>query len=222
MPIAIVTGANRGIGLQLVHELASAGMEVIALVRDPSRMPSDSPAARVVRADVADDRSIEDAAAAIEGPCDLLICNAGVFHREPALAGFRRDAFLDTMSVNVAGPISVCSAFRPHLMLGSQKRILMISSQMGSIERAQGAGEFGYRCSKAALNMATKVIANELGPEGFSVASAHPGWVKTDMGGPDARVEVADSARALATIAQGLAPETNGRMLDFDGSLMPY
>lgn len=219
---ALITGANRGIGLQLLKELTNRGWEVTAAVRDPSRMPPGTPASRVEQADVARDQSIDELAHRWQRPLDLLICNAGIFPREPSLHDFDRNAFLQTMSVNTAGPIALARALKPHLEQGSQRKILNISSQMGSIERNSGSGEFAYRCSKAALNMATKAIANELGPQGFTVAAAHPGWVKTDMGGPDAKLETEQSARALADIAEGLSPESNGRLLDLDGSVMPY
>nr|WP_246671134.1 SDR family oxidoreductase [Mesorhizobium sp. 8] len=216
----LVTGAGRGLGRELVRQYAADGWQVIACGRS---LPAGSfePGVEFQPLDVADPESISALAARLAGrPLDVLVNNAAVRSPAAGLDAFQPDEFLDVLRVNTLGPVLVTRALLANLRLGRDPVVANIGSRAGSM--AEGLlddddDDYAYRCSKAALNMATVQLARDLEPDGIGVLSLHPGWVKTDMGGEEAVLPAADSARALRAIIATATPALSGLFLAFDG-----
>jgi len=218
----IVTGANRGIGLELVRQLAARGDEVIAAVREPTR------AAALVElggrvsirtCDVASSDSIQAFALALgDAAVDLLINNAGTYGGEHQRVGdLDVDDALRTYRVNALAPIELTFALLPHLRRGDARKVVHVTSGMGSISDNTSGGYYAYRMSKAALNMASKSLAIDLRGERIASAVINPGWVQTDMGGPSAPTPVGDSVAGMLAAIDGLSLDTSGGFLDWRG-----
>jgi NAD(P)-dependent dehydrogenase (short-subunit alcohol dehydrogenase family) len=215
---SVVTGANRGIGLELTRQLLARGDQVEAGAREPSRAEALSQLAatadgrlRVHGLDIADDASVRSFALAVGAlPLQLLINNAGVMGQRGApLADLDIDSVVRTFSVNAVGPLRVTQALLPALRAGKAK-VVNITSTMGSIADNRSGGSMDYRLSKAALNMLSRNLAHELAPDGITVISLHPGWVQTDMGGTRAPLPVEAAVRALLLVIDRLRPEDSG------------
>lgn len=220
----LITGANRGIGLEMARQLSERGDKVIATARKPDEASGlKALAVRVEQLDVTDTASVQALAARLEGvPIDLLINNAGVGGQKTNdLEATNFDEVAKTFDVNSLGPMRVTQALLPNLEAGKGRTVVQISSIMGSIEQNRG-GYYGYRASKAALNMLNKSLAAELGKQGFVCVVMHPGWVKTRMGGAAAPVEPEDSVAGIFEVIDGLVPEDNGRFIDYQGNSIPW
>ena len=228
----VITGANRGVGLGLVRQLGPVADEGFATCRDPAAaeelMTLASPGSNVLvlPLDVADAESLAEASAAVKGPVDLLICNAGVNSGYSGLSGPENaltpdamDGFADLLRINVAGPFFTVQAFLSHLMDSDAGRVAIISSQMGSQQHDAG-NAYAYRASKAGVNNIMVTLSNELDAKGIAVAAYHPGWVRTDMGGPRAHLSVEESAQALTQRFHELDMSQTGRFLNYDGAPM--
>jgi NAD(P)-dependent dehydrogenase (short-subunit alcohol dehydrogenase family) len=176
-----------------------------------------------VQLDVADQGSVDRMAAELaDQPIDLLINNAGIFPRVGKLDEIDFDDYSRTLAVNTVGPVRVTRALLPNLRQGQLKIIAGLSSNLGSIAENERGNFYGYRESKAALNMFTKTLAAELGPEGFTCVVLTPGWVQTDMGGPNAPLQPADSIAGMKAVLDKLTPADNGSFWSYDGSQMPW
>ncbi|MFO7857253.1 MAG: SDR family oxidoreductase [Paracoccaceae bacterium] len=224
MATVLVTGASRGIGLALARRAAARGDTVIACARDPEAADlAGLDGVRREPVDVADPETCAALARRLEGETiDLLICNAGVYVGRGRIddAAFAPEDWAGTFAVNVAGVFHTVRALRP-LMRRPGGRIAVISSRMGSNAEA-GGGSYIYRASKAAAtNLATN-LALDLKPEGIAVASYHPGWVRTDMGGDAADISVGESAAGLLTRFDALDLETSGVFEAWDGRRIPF
>jgi len=175
----LVTGANRGIGLELVRQMRARGHQVIGTARKPEQaIELKETGARVVQLDVIDSNSIRVMAQQLQGQrIDLLINNAGMLgHNAQSFAETDFDQVLATFDVNSLGPMRVTQALLPNILAGSGKTVIQISSTMGSIANNSG-GYYGYRASKAALNMLNSSLALELADNGITSVVMHPGWV---------------------------------------------
>jgi len=220
----LVTGANRGIGLEMARQLEARGMHVIGTARNPDSADElKATGAEVLPLDVTDADSVAALVAALDGrKIDMLINNAGVgSQRASSLADYDFDRMALAFDVNSIGPIRVTQALLPNLQAGQQKTVISISSVMGSIERNSG-GAYGYRASKAALNMMNKSLALELADEGFTCVVMHPGWVRTRMGGEQAPVSPEQSVSGLLDVIAGLGTPDNGKFYDFQGEEIPW
>ncbi len=219
----VITGANRGIGLELVRQCLKRGDSVIATAREPEQarelqsLAASSPELTVLACDVGDDSSVRAFAAKVKGPVDALINNAGVMGAMTSLAGLDAADALKTYSINALGPLRVTGALLPQLRLGKGKKVLHVTSGMGSISDNTSGGAYGYRMSKAALNMGSRSMAADLRSDGIRVAVINPGWVKTDMGGAGASIDVATSAAGILAQLDALSAETSGEFLDYGG-----
>jgi NAD(P)-dependent dehydrogenase (short-subunit alcohol dehydrogenase family) len=220
----LVTGANRGIGLEYARQLAAQGHTVIGTARDPAaatelRAITD----RIEALDVADAASVAALARRLDGVAiDILVNNAGVISRDDNdLASVDFEEMQRAFEVNAFGPLRVTQALMPNLKLGQRKLIVNMSSQLGSIERSNGQ-MYAYRASKTALNQFSKILAVELGPQGFVVVALHPGWVRTDMGGANATLAPEDSVAGLLALIGKLGPQDNGRFYDYQGKPIPW
>lgn len=226
MPTVLITGANRGIGLEFATRYAQDGWRVVAACRDPdgaadlARLPG---AVEVRRVDVADDASVRALADALKDePLDLLVNNAGIGGKEGGEFGaIDYRAFARVIEVNTFGPIRMAEAFAEHLARGSGKRHAVITSRMGSIGAATG-GRIQYRTSKAALNMAMATAARDLAARGIVTVLLHPGWVRTRMGGDGAAVSPGDSVAGMRAIIDRLKADDNGRFYNYDGAELPW
>lgn len=216
----LITGAGRGLGRELARQYAANGWRVIACGR---RLPAAGfePGVEFQPLDVADAGSISDLAARLAGrPLDVLVNNAAVRSRVAGLDRFEPEEFLDVLRINTLGPVLVTRALRDNLRLGRNPVVANIGSRAGSMTEGlldDDDDDYAYRCSKAALNMATVQLARDLEPDGIAVLALHPGWVQTDMGGEEAVVSVDESAKALRTIIAAAMPERSGAFLAFDG-----
>ena len=220
----LVTGANRGLGLEFARQYADAGWQVIGTARDPEEAQElEALGVRIMQLDVADQQSVDALAAALgDEPIDLLINNAGIFPRVGTLDEIDFDDYERTLAVNTVGPVRVTRALLPNLRRGQLKMVAGLSSNLGSIAENERGNFYGYRESKAGLNMFTKTLAAELGPEGFICVVLTPGWVQTDMGGPNATLTPAESIAGMKAVLDRLTPADNGTFWSYNGSQMPW
>ena len=225
----LITGANRGIGLELARGVLAAGDRLIAVCRQPSSavelnaLVGASPGnGRVYAADVCDEAALGAMAGQVDGGIDVVVCNAGVMGARGGLqdAGNSADAIGRVLMTNVAGPFFTARAFLPHLRASARPRLAIISSYMGS-QQHQGTGAHFYRASKAAANNLMVTLSNELRPAGIIVTAFHPGWVRTDMGGAGADLSPQQSAAALLGQLRTLTPGQSGAFLNYDGKPLP-
>jgi NAD(P)-dependent dehydrogenase (short-subunit alcohol dehydrogenase family) len=223
-PTVLITGANRGIGLEFARQFVAKGYKVIGTARDPADAKDLSATAdRVEPLDVTDAASVAALASRLQGvPIDILVNNAGVFDRKDVTIDKVDFVMMEqTFAVNTIGPLRVTQALLPNLRASKRRTIVSISSQLGSIEKSDGRW-YAYRASKAALNQINKTLSAELAPEGFTCVVLHPGWVRTDMGGAGATYTPQESVRGLITVIEKLGPADNGRFYDFKGNPIPW
>jgi NAD(P)-dependent dehydrogenase (short-subunit alcohol dehydrogenase family) len=221
MTTIVVTGANRGIGLEFVRQYAAEGANLIACCRDlakADKLKALGGTVRVMALNVVDPHSVEAFVRALGGEAiDILINNAGVYGPERQTANDPDfEGFVDTFRINSIGPLLVSHALKPNLMRGTDKKVVVLTSKMGSISDSSG-GSLAYRASKAALNMIFHGAAQEWDKDGIAVGILHPGWVQTDMGGPDAHITVEESVRGLRARIAELGPRNCARYLDYKG-----
>jgi NAD(P)-dependent dehydrogenase (short-subunit alcohol dehydrogenase family) len=210
----LITGANRGIGGGLVAAYRAQNHDVIAAARSGTDAVLD----------VTDPTSIRALSDSLSGRAiDLLVCNAGVYlDKGMSLSdGFDADTWAAGFAVNVTGVFLTIQAFLPHLGQGQNPKIAIISSQMGSSERAPG-GSYIYRASKAAATNLGRNLAADLAPRGIAVGIYHPGWVRTDMGGASADISEHESVSGLIARFDDLSMETTGAFLTWDGRPHPF
>lgn len=227
MPTVLITGASRGIGFEFARQYAEAGWAVIATVRSPDSIPvveSIGGNVRVPLLDVADPASVAILCERMRGMAlDVLINNAGVYGpRSPQIGAVPYTAWQEVMETNVMGAMRVTESFLPHLRAGDRKTIIAMTSKMGSMADNTSGGQYIYRSSKAALNAVFRSLAIDLAPQGFLVSILHPGWVRTDMGGPRALIDVHESVTGLRRLIDGLTPEDSGRWYDYAGREIPW
>ncbi len=220
----LVTGANRGIGLELCRQIAARGDTVIGTARDPGAAAAlRETGARVEALDVTDPASIDALGARLRGePLDGLINNAGIGSFGGGVADLTAEHLARYFGVNASAPILVVRALLPSLRAGAGKKIAHVTSLMGSIADNGSGGAYGYRASKAALNMLNASLALELRREGFTCLVLNPGWVKTDMGGPGAPTLVDASVRGLLAVIDRSGPDVSGRFFNHDGRALPW
>lgn len=226
MPTLLITGANRGIGLELTKRYTADGWTVIATCREPQS----ATALKAIRGitvealDVTDYAAVDKLAQTYGGTAiDLLLNNAGIYgNRDGALKVTDFDTYLEVLRVNSVAPMKLALAFLPHLQAtkGGAK-IATISSRMGSIEQS-GGGSYAYRASKAAINAGMHNLALDLKSSDIACITLHPGWVKTDMGGAGADIDVATSAAGLKKVIDGLAIKDTGKFYNYDGGEIPW
>lgn len=220
----LVTGANRGLGLELARQYAAAGWQVIGTARSPkSATELAALGVRVLQLDVADDASVARLASALgETSLDLLINNAGIMDRNGSLEEVDVATMARVLDVNALGPMRVTKALLPALRRGQTRQVVSITSGLGSIADNTSGDFYGYRESKAALNMFIRSLAADLADEGFTCIVISPGWVQTDMGGSNANLTPAESVRAMRAVFDNLTPAASGRFYNHDGSLLPW
>ena len=227
MPSVLITGANRGLGLEFTRQYAAAGWRVFAACRDPAGARDLAAVEGDVSAetlDVDDGPQVAALANKLSGqPIDVLINNAGIYGpKDVTRDTVVYDAWGQVFRTNAMSPLAVSAAFAANVAQGGQKKIITLSSIMGSIAENDSSGDFIYRSSKAAVNAVMKSLAGDLKSEGITVAVLHPGWVRTDMGGPDAAIEAPESVTGMRAVIAGLKESDSGRFLNYDGTEIPW
>jgi NAD(P)-dependent dehydrogenase (short-subunit alcohol dehydrogenase family) len=227
MSSVLVTGANRGLGLEFVRQYAQDAWTVYAATRDPGSAGKLQQVAKahpdlvkVLRLDVTDAQSVKRAAAEISDVAiDVLINNAGIFGGPKQRVGkMDYDAWAEILNVNTMGPMRVIEAFVEHVARSERKVIVSMTSGLGSLADNTSGGYIAYRTSKAALNMLAKSAAVELAPRGITSVVVNPGWVQTDMGGPSATMTVEASISALRRVIAKLDIQQSGKFFHHNGS----
>ncbi|MEE3050990.1 MAG: SDR family oxidoreductase [Pseudomonadota bacterium] len=227
MPSVLITGANRGLGLEFTRQYAADGWRVFAACRDPAGARDLAAVEGDVSAetlDVDDGPQVAALANKLSGqPIDVLINNAGIYGpKDVTRDTVDYDAWGQVFRTNTMSPLAMSSAFAANVAQGGQKKIITLSSIMGSIAENDSSGDFIYRSSKAAVNAVMKSLAGDLKSEGITVAVLHPGWVRTDMGGPDAAIEAPESVTGMRAVIAGLKESDSGRFLNYDGTEIPW
>jgi NAD(P)-dependent dehydrogenase (short-subunit alcohol dehydrogenase family) len=209
MPTALITGASRGLGSELVRQYAADGWEVIGTRRGDMDMTSP--------------KQIRSFAAGLKKkPIDLLFCNAGISgKRGMAVGAFDFESWEEVLRVNLLGPAALAEALVDNVAASTGKTIALMSSRLGSISESSGM-TLPYSTSKAALNMLAKGLAATLASKGIIVVALSPGWVRTDMGGEQAPLSPKDSVQGLRRVIAGLKKGDSGRFLSHDGSEIPW
>ena len=228
-PSVLITGANRGVGLELVRQYAMAGWRVHACCRNPDEAHDLRDVLKghdglVHPLDVRDHQSIHDLKDALEKePIDVLINNAGVFGGDHQSFGdMDYTAWAETLETNTFGPYRLIEALLDNVESGHAARIVNISSGMGSVTNYIRGGDYIYRTSKTALTMVTLNLSYDLKDRGIIFTAFHPGWVQTDMGGAKADLTPEESAIALKQSIDALTSEQNGAYLNYDGARIPW
>ncbi|MFT5193938.1 MAG: NAD(P)-dependent dehydrogenase (short-subunit alcohol dehydrogenase family) [Candidatus Promineifilaceae bacterium] len=232
MKTALITGANRGIGLEMTQQLVRDGNRVFATCRLPDEATALKELAQqhsewvtIVQLDVINDMSVQSAAKQVAeqtDQLDLVINNAGINFRD-TFAEFNSDEYLLCLNVNGVGALRVVHEFVGLLRRGTAPKIVNISSQLGSMTAQRpGFGSSGYNASKAVMNMITRQLSFDFAAEGIVVISMHPGWVQTDMGGANAAVTPHDSAAGILKVAAGLTADDNGKFYIYNGEIHPW
>lgn len=229
----LITGANRGLGLEFTRQLLAAGDHVVAACRQPGRASALNSLAgehpgrlHVLPLDVAQPRSLRELASELplaigeDGRLDLVLNNAGVLHAGERFGRLEAANFEDSFRTNALGPLLLVQALATRLADGA--RVANLSSELGSIGSTTRFGTPSYNMGKAAQNMATVLLAHALAERGIVVVALHPGWVRTDMGGARAELEPAEAVAALLGLIAGLAPGDSGRFLDRNGQPLPW
>ncbi len=231
MTTVVITGANRGLGLALAKHYLATGATVIGGCRNPDSAKDLAAAgAEVHQLDIGSGASIAAFGAAVgDRPVDVLFNNAGIDATAVGADDGARGAldlteaqFRSVIDVNLLGPLLMVQALADNLRAATGK-VINVSSQVGSFDVAQRIGrDASYASSKAALNMLSVKQSQVLQPDGVSVIALHPGWVRSDMGGPRATLDPADAASSIAVVVDGLTIDRTGSFLQWDGSVHPW
>ena len=226
----LITGTNRGIGLEFVKHYLKNNEKVIATCRNKNNakdlleLKNTTSNLSLLELDVSNPNSINEFASKITGqPIDTFINNAGVFGpRNTEFGNFNAKEWLDVFNINTVAPLLITQQILKNLRLGKNKKLVFISSKVGSIEENTGGGMYIYRSSKTALNQVIKSLSIDFKDENFIAAALHPGWVQTDMGGPNALIDTKTSVKGMAEVIDNLVLKNSGRFYNYDGSLIPW
>jgi NAD(P)-dependent dehydrogenase (short-subunit alcohol dehydrogenase family) len=220
MATVVITGANRGIGLELARQYKQRGDAVVAACRKSSDGLAKLEVEVVEGIDVSDDAAASQLVAKLEGrTVDVLVNCAGILSDE-TLADLDFGRIRKQFEVNSLGPLRVTAALRDNLGKGS--KVAIISSRMGSIDDNTSGGRYGYRMSKAAVNMAGRSLANDLKDDGVAVAILHPGFVRTEMTGQQGLIDPPESAAGIIARIDELTPENTGTFWHANGETIPW
>ena len=230
MKTVLITGANRGLGLEFTRQYLDAGNRVIATARDLDkadalRALADTHAGQLSlhTLDVADAKSREQLSRDLKDqPIHILINNAGVHGGWGLLGKLDENSWLQTLHINSIAPIKLVEALRANLNYAESATVAIMSSKMGSMEDNTSGGSYIYRSSKAALNAAARSLAIDLLRENIKVVILHPGWVRTDMGGPNGLIDPPTSIAGLRKVIANLTREQCGTFIAYDGTVIPW
>ena len=226
----LITGANRGLGLGFVKKYLEKNVNVLCTTRDISgskelleckeRYPNNI---EIFELDLLKENGAETLANQLNGmPIDILINNAGVGSSNQHFEAVSSKPWLEVLKVNLIAPLIITQSLIENVKKSSAKKIYFLSSQLGSIGDNTSGGMYVYRSSKTGLNQVVKSLSVDLKPEGITVVSLHPGWVKTDMGGPNAPVSIDKSIEGMIKVIDRTDIKDTGRFLNYDGTELPW
>ena len=230
MANVFITGANRGIGLELARQYAEAGERVFATCRTPGAADGLNDLAKssadrltVHALDVGDAASISGAAKVVgDTPIDILINNAGILGgASQTLEAIDFDAWIDAFKVMTIGPFRMVQTLLPNLKAAAAPKVMTVTSQLAASTWPFG-GSYAYSSAKAGVNKVMQTLAKDLKAQNITVSMVHPGWVKTDMGGAGADITPQDSAAGIRAVIAGLTPETSGKFYKWNGEIHPW
>lgn len=229
MKTVLITGANRGLGLEFSRQYAQAGWDVIACCRNPEKatalaqMASHDNGIRIVQLDVQNHQQIEALAIELKGTAiDVLISNAGIYGDRHGFGAIDYQQWHTVRQVNVFAALKLAEVFASNLALSEQGVFVALSSLMGSITDNTSGGSYLYRSSKAALNAAMKSLAFDFRQQGTGVIIFHPGWVRTDMGGPNGLIDVDESIAGMCEQIEKFSISQTGCFINYKGAAMPW
>ncbi|MCP2671540.1 SDR family oxidoreductase [Maricaulaceae bacterium EIL42A08] len=229
MPHALITGANRGIGLEHTRQLLDRGWTITAGVRNPEAAtdlkaldPGDG-RLRIEAYDATDLNAAQVLKDKVSGPLDILFANAGIMGpSDQQFGSAASEGFMDTLRTNALAPLALAEAFADQVAESQLKVIALQSSRMGSIADNDSGGRYAYRASKAALNAVGKSLSVDLKDKGINVLILHPGWVRTDMGGPNGNLTVTECVEGQLDLIARANPAMNGRFFHVSGQDLPW
>lgn len=232
MSTILITGANRGLGLEFARQYLKDGQTVIACCRAPdgakalNALEGDAgDRLRVEKLDVTSDASCAALVGKLKGEAiDMLVNNAGIIGpamEKQSTSSMDYDGWAETFAVNAMAPLRATMALLPNLEAGKGRVVANVTSCMGSITETS-PNAVAYRSSKAALNMVMKCLSLDLADKGFTVTVLHPGWVQTDMGGPKADLTPTESVTGMRAVLAGLSTADNGKFFNYDGKPLPW
>jgi NAD(P)-dependent dehydrogenase (short-subunit alcohol dehydrogenase family) len=226
MPSALITGANRGLGLEFARQYLAEGWQVYVTCRDPDSASelqrladASDDKLQILALDVTDPASVKSAAAELDGQAiDLLLNNAGIGGpRGQTIGNIDYEAWMKVLDVNTMGPMRVSEAFVDHVAKSERKLIVTLTSGMGSLADNTSGGSIAYRSSKAAVNMVMRSLAIDLALRSITCVVINPGWVLTDMGGPHATLTPVESVTMLRGLIETLRPAQSGKFFNYGG-----
>ncbi|PLX80985.1 MAG: short-chain dehydrogenase [Desulfuromonas sp.] len=226
----LITGANRGIGLELARTFSANGWDVLACCRHPEKaddlqnLIADNNHVHSYALDVTDQEAVRRLAVGLKDrPIDILFNNAGIFGpREQGFGDVDPEAWLEVLRTNVVAPMKMIEAFIAQVTAGQRKIVASMGSMMGSIADNNSGGYYIYRSSKAAVHMVMKSLAIDLHDQSIISVVFHPGWVRTDMGGSTAPTTPQESAAGLYRVLTGLTTSDSGKLLTYKGEQLPW
>jgi len=231
MATVLITGANRGLGLEFCRQYAEQSWHVIACSRNPddafdlNNLASRHPNIQLEQLDVSEFAQIDELSKKLAAQSiDVLINNAGIYadNKSNGFGHLDYQAWTQSLVVNTEAPVKMAEAFLPQIKKSDKKLIVSISSLMGSIADNDSGGSIFYRSSKAALNAAMKSLAIELKDQSVGVLIFHPGWVKTDMGGPNGLINAEHSIAGMRALIKNFSLDQSGSFVKYDGTPMPW
>lgn len=228
--VVVITGANRGLGLEFCRQYLAGGAKVYACSRSPEKAAellelkqTHGGNLEIVPLDICNSIMLANLPYVIEEPIDILINNAGIYGPKGLEFGeYKTDDWLEVLKVNTIAPMLVVQHLTEKVSASNEKKIVLVSSKMGSIGDNQKGGSYIYRSSKAAVNAVGKSLALDLAGQGIKVAIVHPGWVQTDMGGPNALIDAETSITGLCDVIENLKESNSGEFFSYDGTLIPW
>lgn len=229
MKTVFITGANRGLGLEFCRQYLEQGWKVFAACRHPEKAKAlieltENYALDIYPLDLSDEQAIARVAQHMEGkPLDLLINNAGVYGGSPQdLALCETSHWLQTFQINAIAPAKLTQSLLPNLAMVKGAKVAFLTSKMGSMGDNGSGGAYIYRSSKAALNAIIKSLSIDLAGQGVAVAALHPGWVRTDMGGPNGLINTEQSIKGLRQVIEQLTLSSSGCFVDYQNKPIPW
>ena len=228
--VVVITGANRGLGLEFCRQYLAKGDKVYACSRSPEKATdllelkqSYGQQIEIVPLDVCNPIMLANLSYVIEEPIDILINNAGIYGPKGLEFGeYKANDWAEVLKINTIAPMMVVQHLADKVAASDEKKIVLVSSKMGSIADNQKGGSYIYRSSKAAMNAVGKTLAIDLEEQGIKVAIVHPGWVQTDMGGPNAFIDANTSITGLCDVIENLNESNSGEFFNYDGTLIPW
>jgi len=231
MPVALITGASRGLGFEFARQYVDDGWRVFAACQDPKsasklqRLAKDAGGKlAIVAMDVTDSKSVHAAAAQLKDiAIDLVINCAGITGVSGQKVGkVDYNSWVHVLDVNTMGPLRVVEGFTDQIARSERRLVVTLTSGMGSIGDNTSGGSIAYRSSKAAVNMVMRSAAVDLAPQRITCVVVNPGWVKTDMGGPNATLTPRENVTALRRLIEKIGPDQSGKFFHYDGSEYPW